>query len=271
MRTDENQPMNLVFASGVLVPQHIAGHDYFRGLREAFPLALFPSVPVTSSIDVRARALAEQVRSAFPTGPTHVIAHSMGGLDTRCVLHRNLSGLADPNQVVSLSTISTPHRGSPIADLLVSSRPDGPGLRSFAYDVLKHAFEFLGISITALGELTTGFLETFNAQYPNVSHVRYRSYAGNGTASIVLKPFHQYLQTIGHNADECANDGVVSVASAKWGAFIEPTWPTDHFGELGYSFNLPSLQPTFDHLSAIRRVVERASQEHASSQDAVTV
>src|SRR5262249_40069166 len=196
--------MNLVFASGVLVPQHLAGHDYFRGVREAFPQALFPNVPVTSSSAVRAKALAEQVRSAFPTGPTHVIAHSMGGLDTRCALHRNLSGLADPDQVVSLSTISTPHRGSPIADLLVSSKPAAPGLRSFVYDLLRHALDHLGISITALGELTTGFLETFNAQYPNVSHVRYRSYAGTGADSIVLKPFHLYLQATGQTSDERA-------------------------------------------------------------------
>lgn len=252
--------MNLVFASGVLVPQHIAGHDYFRGVRDAFPGALFPNVPVTGSIDVRASALAGQIRAAFPTGPTHVIAHSMGGLDARCALHRNLHGLGDPNQVVSLSTISTPHRGSPIADLLVSSRPDGEGLRPYAYDLLKHAFEHLDVSISALGELTSGFLQAFNADHPNLSHVRYRSYAGAGTESIVLKPFHLYLKTVGQTSEERTSDSIVSVASAKWGEFIEPTWDTDHFGELGYSFNSPTLQPRFDHLSAIRDVVQRATQ-----------
>jgi hypothetical protein len=34
--------MNLVFASGVLVPQHLLQFDYFRGVREAFPGSLFP-------------------------------------------------------------------------------------------------------------------------------------------------------------------------------------------------------------------------------------
>jgi triacylglycerol lipase len=250
--------MNLVFASGVLVPQHIAGHDYFRGVRTVFPDALFPEVPPTASIDVRAKVLAEMVRTRFPTGPIHVVAHSMGGLDTRYALGKNLSGLAAPDRVVSLSTISTPHRGSPIADLLVSDKPDGPGLRPFVYDLVKHALEHLNITISALGELTTGFLQTFNEKNPDVGHVRYRSYAGAGVDSMVLKPFHLYLQTLGETPDERTSDGVVSLASARWGDFVEPTFDTDHFGEIGYNFNSPTLVSKFDHLTAIRRIVERA-------------
>jgi triacylglycerol lipase len=252
--------VNLVFAAGVLVPQHIAGLDYFRGARAAFPGALFPAVPVTAAIDVRASAFAEQVDAAFPQGPVHVIAHSMGGLDTRCALTRNLKGLATPNRVVSLSTISAPHRGSPIADLLVGARPDGPGLRPFAYNLLSHALEHLHIEISALGELTTGYLQTFNAAHPNVSHVRYRSYAGTGTESFALKPAHLYLQTVGQTDDERASDGVVTLASAAWGEFVEPVWDgADHFSEIGYSFNSPTLHSSFDHLAAIRRIVERAA------------
>src|SRR5271166_5787150 len=116
--------MNLVFASGVLVPQHLLHLDYFRAVSDAFPGSLFPQTPGTAGIEARASALAEQIDQAFPTGPIHVVAHSMGGLDTRCVLSNNLRGLATPGRVASLSTISTPHRGSPIADLLVGPAPD---------------------------------------------------------------------------------------------------------------------------------------------------
>jgi triacylglycerol lipase len=251
--------MNLVFASGVLVPQHIAGQDYFRGVRTVFPDALFPEVPPTASIDVRAKVLAEKVRGRFPTGPIHVVAHSMGGLDTRFALGKNLCGLADRDRVLALSTISTPHRGSPIADLLVSDKPDGPGLRPFVYDLLKHALEHLNITISALGELTTGFLQTFNERHPDVGHVRYRSYAGSGVDSLILKPFHLYLKTLGETPDERTSDGIVSLASARWGDFVEPTFDTDHFGEIGYSLNSPTLASRFDHLTAIRRIVERAT------------
>ena len=251
--------MNLVFTAGVLVPQQFLGHDYFRGAREAFPGAVFPGVPVTSSLEVRAAALAEKIDAAFPTGPIHIVAHSMGGLDTRCLLSRNLRGLAAPGRVASLSTISSPHRGSPIADLFVSSQPDGHGVRPFAYALVRHAFEELHLSVDALGELTTGSTATFNANHPDVPHVRYRSYAGDRADSFVLKPAHLYIETVGQTDDERANDGIVSLASASWGEFIPPRWPADHFSELGYNLNSATLHASFDHIAAYKEVVRRAT------------
>jgi len=251
--------MNLVFAAGVLVPQHFVGLDYFRGAAAAFPGALFPGVPTTSSVAARAEALAEKIDAAFPAGPIHVVAHSMGGLDTRSLLSRNLRGLAAPGRIVSLSTISSPHRGSPVADLLVGSAPDGPGIRPFVYSVLRHAFDALGLTLDALGELTTGSTAAFNAAHPNVPHVRYRSYAGDQADSIALKPAHLYIETLGQTADERTNDGIVSIASATWGELIAPLWPTDHFGELGYNLNSATLHSAFDHIAAYRDIVARAT------------
>ena len=116
--------MNLVFASGFLFPQRLLRHDYFRGVRAVFPGACFPRVPLTGSIDARARALAAEIarhRFPEPDGPIHVVGHSMGGLDARYLLGRDLGGLA--GRIASLSTIGTPHRGSPIADFLVGPEP----------------------------------------------------------------------------------------------------------------------------------------------------
>jgi triacylglycerol lipase len=251
--------MNLVFASGVLVPQHLLPFDYFRGVREAFPGSLFPQAPVIAGIDVRAGALAAQIDQAFPTGPIYVVAHSMGGLDTRCMLSNNLRGLATPGRVVSLSTISTPHRGSPIADLLVGPAPDGGGIRPFAYKLLRHAFDELGLTLDALGDLTTGGTAAFNATHPNVLHVVYRSYAGAGVESLALKGAHLYLETIGQSDDARTNDGIVTRESARWGEFDESLWPTDHFGEIGYDLNKPTLQSDFDHVSRFRMIVQRVS------------
>ena len=62
--------------------------------------------------------LPSKFKQRFSTGgDLHIIARtSMGGLDSRFLLSNNLLGLAD--RVVSLSTVSTPHRGSPVADLI---------------------------------------------------------------------------------------------------------------------------------------------------------
>jgi hypothetical protein len=53
--------MNLVFASGFLVPQRLLGTDYFRGLEahlEGRHATLFPVVPPLASSEERAPLLA---------------------------------------------------------------------------------------------------------------------------------------------------------------------------------------------------------------------
>src|SRR6266568_4744432 len=112
--------MNLVFASGFFVPQHILGIDYFRGLKAHVEgnghQALFPEVPPLGTCEVRAEVLADAIQRAYPKGPVHIIAHSMGGLDSRTLIARNLDGLSSPGRVASLTTVSSPHRGSPVAE-----------------------------------------------------------------------------------------------------------------------------------------------------------
>jgi triacylglycerol lipase len=252
--------MNLVFASGVLVPQHLLQFDYFREVRKAFPGSLFPQRTGTAGIAARAGALAEQIDQAFPNGSIHVVAHSMGGLDTRCMLSENLRGLANPGRVVSLSTISQPDRGNPLADLLVAPAPDGVGIRSFAYKLLRHVFDELGLSLDALGDLTLSETAAFNAGHPDVPHIVYRSYAGAGVESIALKGPHLYLETIGQSDDARTNDGIVSKESARRDEFEESFWPTDHFGEIGYDLNKPTLKSDFDHVSGFRMVVKWVSE-----------
>ena len=56
-----------------------------RDLHTAFPDALLPQVPGVAGIERRANAPAEQIDEAFPIGPIHIIAHSMGGLDSRYI------------------------------------------------------------------------------------------------------------------------------------------------------------------------------------------
>src|SRR5205814_1408651 len=52
----------------------------------------------------------------LPAGPVHVIGHSMGGLDARFMVAK----LGMETRVLSLTTVGTPHRGSPFADWGVS-------------------------------------------------------------------------------------------------------------------------------------------------------
>ena len=243
--------MNLVFASGFLVPQKISGVDYFRHLPARYPEALFPEVPVDAGIPDRAEVLARQIAQRFPSGEIHIVAHSMGGLDSRFLLSKNLLGLAD--RVVSLSTVSTPHRGSPVADLFLGLLPgiDAQPVRK----VLDH---FVSVGSGALDALSTKSAPQFNQDNPDVPHVRYLSYFGCGHISVALLPTHEFIKLHGKSDDEKTNDGVVSLASAKWPAELaEPPWPADHLAQIGH--NLLDLHSSFDHLSAFDRIIKSAA------------
>lgn len=248
--------MSLIFASGFLIPQSLKGLEYFRGLRQQYPGALFPRVDVTGTVEARANQLAEQIDAAFPSGRIDIIAHSMGGLDARFLLAHNLRGLTA--RVATLSTISTPHRGSPVADLLAGPTPLGP--QRLVYDIVKSSIARLGWPTGALGSLTTGSAMTFNQQCLDSRQVTYFAYAGCGPRSLALRPSGRLIEHAGATADERQNDGLVSVASAQWpdNRLAEPPWPADHLAEVGYDLDHLASKPSFDSLAAIARIVQRA-------------
>src|SRR5205085_7431933 len=154
-----------------------------------------------------------------------------GGLDTRYLLSRNLLGLAD--RIASLSTVSTPHRGSPVADLILGLLPgvDAAPVRA----VLNR---FASVRSGALDDLSTGAADRFNRENQNVPNVRYLSYFGADPISLALRPTHAFIKTRGKTEEERTNDGVVSLASAKWSDnLVEPVWHADHLAQVGHNLD----------------------------------
>ena len=180
----------------------------------------------------------------------------MGGLDARYALHRNISGVAA--RVASLSTIGTPHRGSPIADLIVGPAPGGRQLRRRVYRAVRRAAGGLGLRTGALGNLTTGYARQFNQEHPDIGDIPCFCYAGNRPKAYLLRVAGAYIRDVGQTPAERENDGLVSVASASWKPLAEAPWPTDHLGEVGHTLSPPRFASRFPHLEALRRVIERA-------------
>lgn len=191
------------------------GKEFFPGVRPHLEAAgnrvLMPRVSATASIATRAAELVSFVRREVGTSAVHVIGHSMGGLDARyAVRHLGLD-----SQVLSVTTIGCPHRGSTFADW---------GVRTFGR-VTHPLFRALGVADEAFYDLTTESCERFNERTPNVPGVRYFSVAG-----VIERPWvaHGWKlpSRIVRNA-EGPNDGVVSVASATWGE-ATAIWQGDH-------------------------------------------
>ena len=251
--------MNLVFASGFLFPQRLFGKiAYFRGVEEHLKgrhTALFAPVPPLASSKARALDLADRIHEAFPAGRIHIIAHSMGGLDARNLIASNHRGLAEPGRIASLTTLATPHQGSPIADLLVGRER---GFFSFITNPIKQLLGKLPLDLGALKDLTAENARAI-PDITKIGHIRYRSYAATGrregaaTARLLL-PLHDIVfeETKGQ-----PNDGVVALNSARFGEFQAPPWPCDHLQMVGHDLdNLDLGPPSFDHLHEIDQIIQ---------------
>jgi triacylglycerol lipase len=172
---------------------------------------LIPRLSPTGGIACRAAQLKAFLDREVPHDPVHLIAHSMGGLDSRYMISR----LGMASRVLSLTSLGTPHRGSPFADW---------GIRRLAR-LVRPVLQLIGLPTEAFYDLTTAACRAFNEQVPDVLGVRYFSVAGRHDGHYLypewLLPYYIVLK------EEGPNDGVVSEASARHGEDFE-VWDGDH-------------------------------------------
>lgn len=168
-----------------------------------------------ASVDVNAEAIAERIKEILSeTGAEKVnlIAHSKGGLEARMVA----SSLHHGEQIASITTIATPHRGSKTMDRLMKMPKSLFNIASFAVNnwirvVGDKRPDFLKVC----NDFTTEKMELFNQQNPDVPGIFYQTYA-----CVMSRPFSDInLSTANFvlNRLEGENDGLVSVISASWG------------------------------------------------------
>lgn len=264
--------MNIVLVHGILGFRRELGVEYFRNVAEHFRAqglaVLVPALDPTRGVEFRGTQLGEQINAGFINGAidrnqqTHIIAHSMGGLDSRYLLSP-ISGQRLEAPVRSLTTIGTPHQGSPVADLVdnplaLSPFPHLPF--GAAANLFQQALGDLGISLDGLRDLTTSVCQAFSARYSDNPAVAYFSSAGTGrpnfphTASLFLL-FHQYISA----RTGQPNDGLVAVDSARWGTFDTATWAADHAEEVGHNLDNLIQPPSFPYLGKYDQILARLS------------
>lgn len=212
--------------------------EYFRGVRSALHQMhidpLMPEMPTAGTIAERAEVLSRKLfRTDIPVFA--LVGYSMGGLDARYLItHLDLD-----RRVKSLITVSTPHRGSPLAMWFLESR--GP-----IQGYIRH------IGNPGLRELTT---EACGAMHlPDRDDVDYSSYASYRPLRELPFWLRPYGRVIGED-----NDGLVPVSSARWGQF-RGAERSDHMELIGWSLGLPdaSTGRPFDHLPFWTKVATEA-------------
>jgi len=268
-------PYPIVLAHGFFGFDRFAGANfltYFYEVKEDLAahgelLVFTPTVdPFNDSLTRSARLLEqlEQIRAQTGAAKLNLIAHSQGGLDARIVASLR------PELIASVFTVSTPHHGTPVSDL-VAGGLQNPGARAVVDALVGLVASPLWSESTAdssitnaLGQFETNTMTAFNARWVDAPGVQYYSVAGRSALRLAetecetsrvdrprfvsdfdgtRDPLTTLLSTTGlvisPNAfSPVPNDGLVPVESAKWGTFLGCV-PADHLDEIGQIGGLP--------------------------------
>lgn len=169
------------------------------------------------TIEENAEAIKEKIKSIIHDtncDKVNIIAHSKGGLDSRYMI----SKLCMENYVASLTTISTPHRGTKLMDFL-SCMPKK--IYERLTKIINKTFTKIGDknpdSYKASMQLTTEFAKKFNEEIKDMPQVYYQSYTS--VLKNILSDSLLFIPYCIMKKLEGENDGLVAVESAKWGLF----------------------------------------------------
>lgn len=186
----------------------------------------------------------------------NLIAHSKGGLESRFMITK--LGMAD--KVASLTTLASPHRGSFLADTILSWLSKREWLDNVVNFVNNYG-HFTGDekpdAFSAAKNLTLGYMKDFNQSVPNIPKVYYQSYGG-----LVTDDYPAWKIRFQHKImlkGEGENDCTVSKKSYQWGEFkgvvkSEQEFGVSHFDIAGMRFL--SKQSTFDAESFIVEIAK---------------
>lgn len=204
---------------------------YFRGiqsfLRRPKNRVYTARLSPTSRVKHRAIELRRFLDKCVGIEPVHLIAHSMGGLDSRYMI----SKLGAGERVLTLTTLGTPHHGTSFADW---------GLTRWGAIFRPTSLPFIR-PVPALLDLTTEACSQFNSRVLDDPRVRYFSVGGRYTGRWWLPNWWMSCKIIEKHEGE--NDGLVSLVSAKHGESFD-VWEGDHLSLVNW--------PTIELLSGLR-------------------
>lgn len=255
--TDTRYPIVLVH--GMFGFDSIAGVDYWYGvaedLRDDGADVYTTQVPALDSTIARGEALLPQIQSiAAVHGKVNLIGHSHGGPTARYISR------VRPDLVASVTSVGSPHKGSPVADLIYGSPAEslagklGNALGSLI-DLLSGGGYDQDLS-SSLYSLTSQGSAEFNQFAPagipggcgegaySSNGVRFYSWGGTGVLTNVLDPSDVLLGTTSLAFGFSSNDGLVGRCSNHFGKVIRDNYFMNHLDEVNQAFGLHSLFET---------------------------
>ncbi|HNV47669.1 MAG TPA: triacylglycerol lipase [Spirochaetota bacterium] len=185
-----------------------------------------------------------EVLAATRKPKVNIIGHSQGGVTSRYMI----SNMGMSGKVASLVMISSPNRGTSLADFVIFKLPNVAGkaitgIANSLWGGLLCADRNPNF-YAATYELTRhNMTKNFNPNTPDKTGIRYYSYAGKMygvSANIILTPTWALIRYY-----DGENDGIVPVASSVWGNWkgkVTGLFGVDHFMEINHLFgNTPGF------------------------------
>lgn len=275
-------PYPIVLAHGFFGFEEFAGvgfATYFYQVKDTLAKSgevevYTPAVDPFNDSTYRGAQLLAHVQAILATtghAKVNLVGHSQGGLDARVVAHLR------PDLVASVTTIATPHQGTPIADVVLKLVPS-----SQAQSLIDWLVKAVGQALydqagqqTALSKPMKLFskqgIAEFNAKYTDGAGVSYFSIAGRSDWHLAtahcqaltppsfiakwqwetdpIEPLFAIAEAYldGGIGNPYPNDGLVRVQDAKWGTFLGCI-PADHLDEIGHLFgDSPGLGNAWRH------------------------
>jgi len=195
----------------------------------------------------------------------NLMAHSQGGITSRYVMN------VRPDLVASVTTMSTPHTGSPLADIVTGIAPPGT-LQGVAFSVFANAVgnlvNFLSNNQASqsniyamLSEFNKKGSAAFNAQFPagvptqycgsgpssvtlNGKNIRLYSWGGGSPLTNVFDPTDALFAITSLSFLGQANDGVTGVCSNHFGQIIQDRYRMNHLDINNHSLGVVSWLET---------------------------
>lgn len=221
----------ILLMHGLGVRSEAAGLSYYRDrLLDAGYVARSPNVVPYNDSWARADEWVAHLDAWRADGTwrtVHLVGHSLGGIDARL-----LAAQYDPeHRIVSVTSLSTPHRGAPVADRVLSLVQDY-GWASSAVTGLLHVFVPNDVEAqdveAQLAQLSLAGMAAFNEEVLDRPDVAYRSWSAvtcnwfaytcraswnDETVSLSLMVPYVMMEGMGYDLQ----DGLVFLDSSLWG------------------------------------------------------
>ncbi len=250
----------VVLVHGMFGFDSIIGVDYWYGIAEDLRKngadVYTTQVPALDSTIARGEALLPQIEAiAAVHGKVNLIGHSHGGPTARYV------STIRPDLVASVTSVGSPHTGSPVADLIHNS--PGEGLAVTLGNALGGLIDALSGGgynqdvRSSLQSLTSQGSAEFNNFAPagmptsacgegaySANGIRFYSWGGTGVLTNVLDLSDALLGTTRLAFGFSQNDGLVGRCSNHFGKVIRDNYFMNHLDEVNQLLGLHSLFET---------------------------